>query len=274
MTDRAVTAHTEASLTAAILARFGAVGSLRDGRRYVVAVQVNNGAGFSYGRTLDAVAFDTWPSKGLGLHGFEVKCSSADLRRELQHPDKSSAFTPYLDTFSIVAPAKVITPEREAIPRRWGLYAPNDAGELRTIRKPLYLHEPGEHDRETVDRSFAAAFVRALVQRSLSDDVRQEAFEQGRQDGIASLAHDIKQAERLREQVAAFAAASGICLSEYGPDGRQVGEAVRFVLSGGLKTRIGYASDLRALGQQMLTLADELDSLQDAMAMPKEAEDD
>jgi len=258
-----MTEHTEATLTEAIKQTWR---SDLAQPRYVVAIQVNNGAGFNYGRTLDAVVFDTWPSKGLALHGLEIKCSKSDLRRELQQPAKFAEFAPYLDTFSIVGPKEVI--DRDIIPKRWGIYVPDDNGALRTIRKPLYLHEPGERDRETCDRSFAAGFCRALVQRSLSTDAHKAAEEAGFEAGKASCAHDLRQAAALKEVVEEFEAASGVSLNSY-HGGIRIGEAVKFVLGGGLDTRFVYSSDLRDLGTRLLKLADELDALKDGLALER-----
>lgn len=257
-------AHTEQSISAAIIKTFGGVMSQGVGVRYVVALQVNNGAGFAYGRTLDAVVFDTWPSKGLVLHGIEIKVTKADLRRELQHPDKSAGFTQFLDTFSIAAPAEVLKGMKDVIPGKWGLYTPTSDGRLRTARKPLYLHEDGR-DREVCDRSFAAAFARALVQRSLSHDAERAAFESGQQQGRKAGLADVDRAERalsqLRDECNAFEAASGVTLRGYSTNGRRIGEAVDFVLKGGLELKSRHSESLVELGHRLAGLGHELERL-------------
>lgn len=218
------TQHTEATLSDAIMRTWGNVHSQGEGIRYVVALQVHNGAGFAYRRRLDAVVFDTWPSKGLVLHGLEIKCSKSDLRRELQQPDKAADFTEYLDTFSIVAPKEII--DRDLIPKRWGIYVPDEKGTLRTVRKPLYLHDDGR-DRAVVDRSIMAAFSRALVQRSLSKEAEDRAYSLGKEHGERAAAHKLEQAEgardTLQQAVDAFEAASGVKITRYSGD--VVGEA-------------------------------------------------
>jgi len=254
--------HTEATLTAAIMKKWAGVKS-QGGMRYVVAVQVNNGAGFAFGRTLDAIVLDTWPSKGLTLHGLEVKCSKGDLRRELQNPAKAEGFLPYLDNFSIVAPSNVI--DRDLIPKRWGIYVPDNEGSLRTVRSPLYLHDDGR-DREHVDRSLMAAFARALVQRSLSKEARDEEYECGYRAGQQSNAAEIREAEMLRQRQADFEAASGVRLGDWsGP--QMIGEAVEFVLHGGLQRQVAYVGDMRKLGQKLMETADELERLAEATTL-------
>ena len=256
--------HTEKTLTAAVQKTFGGVSNTGNGGvRYVTAVQVNNGAGFAYGRTLDAVVFDTWPSKGLAVHGFEIKCSKSDLRRELQQTAKFAEFEPFLDTFSIVAPKEII--DRDIIPKRWGIYVPNDNSTLRTVRKPLYLHESGEQRREFLARTFAAAFARALVQRSLSTEARDMALAEGFKNGEQSKAYELSQAAKLSEQVVEFEQASGVSIGTYAGNGTRIGEAVKFVLSGGLESKTRYSVDLRNLAQNLLGLANEMDRVAASM---------
>lgn len=257
-----MTEHTEATLTQAIRRQWGCVDAKQP--RYVVAVQVNNGAGFSYGRILDAVVFDTWPSKGLLLHGMEIKVSKPDLRRELQDTRKFAEFAPHLDTFSIVAPKGVAS--LDLLPGRWGLYCPDDKGGLRTQRKPLMLHDDGH--RKEINRSVMAAFCRALVARSMSREGLKEEYDRGLAAGkeiaereTARLRRDH---ENLSDAVAQFEAASGIKVDTWDDVGR-IGEAVKFVRSGGLDSRFSYSADLRDLGNRLLSLADELDVMKDQM---------
>lgn len=256
--------HTESSLTAAIIKNWAGVGS-QGGQavRYVVAVQVNNGAGFNFGRTLDAIVLDTWPSHGLTLHGLEIKCSKADLRRELQNPDKAEGFIKHLDVFSVVAPKEVI--DRDLIPKRWGIYVPDDNGGLRTVRKPLYLHDEAR-DRKQVSRSLMAAFARALVQRSLSNEARNEEFQRGYAAGEASHSYDLARADELRQRVAAFEEASGVNLSD-SSGAQKIGEAVEFVLHGGLQRQVAYVGDMRILAKRLNKMADELERLAKATAL-------
>jgi hypothetical protein len=254
--------HTEATLTAAILKTWP-MHSLRP--RFVVAVQVHNGAGFSYGRRLDAVVFDTWPSTGMYLHGIEIKTTKADLRRELQDTAKFAEFSGYLDLFSIVAPTGIV--DLDLLPPKWGLYCPTAEGTLRARRKPLMLHQEGK--RMTIDRSITAAFARALVDRSMDKEGIKAEYDRGYAKGqdarareLDLLAHDIAAYKKL---VAEFEAASGIKLD--GWRSGEIGEAVKVVLHGGIEQRIGYAGNVRELGDRLLRFADELDGLSQRMSV-------
>jgi hypothetical protein len=254
---------TEATLTKAIQKTWSL--DQRGLPRFIVAVQVNNGAGFRYNRTLDAVVFDTWPSSGLYLHGLEIKCSKGDFRRELQDTAKFAEVADHLDLFSIVAPPHVA--DVEAMPAKWGLYSPTKSGTLKARRKPMMLHDEGK--RNSVDRSFAAAFARALVTRSLSDGGHQEAYEKGKAEATKALDYELKlaqgEAEKAKTMVQEFETASGIALS--GWRAGKMGEAVNFVMAGKLDLRFGYTNDLHELGEKLIALGDELDLLAGKMRL-------
>jgi hypothetical protein len=248
--------HSEATLTKAIFLTWPSE-TMRP--RYITAIQVNNGAGFAYGRTIDAIVFDTWPSGGLHLHGLEIKTTKADLRRELQDTQKFAEFAPHLDLFSIVAPKGVV--DITLLPAKWGLYSPTENGSLRARRKPLMLHDEGK--RKTISRSIAAAFVRALVSRSLSSEAREAEYARGYENGEKNVERETKRArmktETVLRNVKEFERASGVSIAEWG--GERVGEAVKLVMTGGLKKRISYSPNLRELARKLLLLADDLDSL-------------
>jgi len=64
--------------------------------------QVRNSTGYSGDRTCDAIAVSRWPSRGLELHGFEIKCSRGDWLGELRRPDKADKMFKYFDRWEAV----------------------------------------------------------------------------------------------------------------------------------------------------------------------------
>jgi hypothetical protein len=150
---------TEAALLDALKRRYATQAG--NGPRYALATYVRDRAGFDASRTLDAVVMDTWPSSGLALHGFEIKISRSDWRRELADPSKAAAFTRWVDYFWVVAPRNVVRDDE--LPEGWGLLEPR-RGALRAAVKPSLL------PAEPLDRSFVACILRAAVTRTT--DVR------------------------------------------------------------------------------------------------------
>jgi hypothetical protein len=122
---------TERDVTEALYIRYGA--TYGNGQRYAVAAQVRSHAGFDARRTADFVAMDLWPSKGLLLHGHEIKVSRSDWLTELKHPEKAAEFIPYMNCWWLVAAGKRIVRPGE-LPDEWGLMVMNGPV-LTTVRK-------------------------------------------------------------------------------------------------------------------------------------------
>lgn len=120
--------------------RYAAV-SPGNGPRYVVAEHVRNRAGFYANRTCDAMVVDTWPSGGLALHGFEVKCSRADWLRELADPSKAQAFVPFCSRWWLVVADRAMVKPGE-LPENWGLIAARDGGLRVVTSAPVRPAEP------------------------------------------------------------------------------------------------------------------------------------
>ncbi len=113
---------TERDMVKALHAYYGVIHG--NGRRYAVAAQVRSHAGFDARRTADYVAMDLWPSKGLLLHGHEIKVSRSDWLTELKHPEKSAEFIPYMNCWWLVVSDRSIVHDGE-LPAGWGLMAMN-----------------------------------------------------------------------------------------------------------------------------------------------------
>jgi hypothetical protein len=113
-----MTALTESDVIRALHARYGQTAG--NGRRYAVAGGVRSHAGFDARRTADFIAMDLWPSKGLEIHGHEVKVSRSDWLRELAEPEKAAEFMPYVNRWWLVVSDPAIIRAGE-LPDGWGL---------------------------------------------------------------------------------------------------------------------------------------------------------
>jgi hypothetical protein len=83
--------------------------------------QVRNGTGYSRAvvRTADALAFSLYPSRGLELHGFEVKTSRGDWLREKRDPEKAEEIGKFCERWWLVTTSGVVADVGE-IPSAWG----------------------------------------------------------------------------------------------------------------------------------------------------------
>jgi hypothetical protein len=134
-----------------------------NGRRYVLAPEVRNQAGFGgYGldapqlRTCDLIVMDTWESGPLRLIGHEVKTSRSDWLRELKDPTKAEAFRPYLAEWWLVADKDVV--RGGELPDGWGLMVPMGQ-RLRAVVRPPVRRQPD------VPLGLLAALLRAATRR-------------------------------------------------------------------------------------------------------------
>jgi hypothetical protein len=123
-----------------------------NGSRYACAEHVRNAAGFDANRTADFIAMDLWPSKGLHLHGHEVKVSRSDWLRELADPRKAAAFTRYMDYWWLAVPNDKIV--RDDLPLGWGLMIQRGSRLYAVIQAARLSPEP-------IPRSFMASLMRA-----------------------------------------------------------------------------------------------------------------
>lgn len=134
-------------------------------QEFAFFTEVANGTGSNARRHLDVVVVGLWPSRGLDRHGFEIKVSRGDLKRELEQPEKADEIAKYLDYFSIAAPKDLANPAD--LPSAWGLIEVGPRG-CSWTKQPAKL-EPKENSRP-----FFAALCRSAA-REL-DDFRKAAI--------------------------------------------------------------------------------------------------
>ncbi len=151
-----------------------------NGSAWAFIPKVRNAAGFDANGTCDAICMDLWPSRGLLLHGFEIKVTRSDWLRELKNPDKSQRFIDTLDRWWVVAADSEIVREEE-LPEGWGLLVADKYGFGRLVQKvearPL-RPDPDvsthwsrrEHADRPVTRSFLAALLRAATRSGKDTD--------------------------------------------------------------------------------------------------------
>lgn len=186
-------------------------------------------------RRADAIAVNLWESRGLGIHGFEIKVSRADWQREIRAPEKAETIIRNCDHWWIVAPKGVVW-EGE-LPPTWGLYEVDGRGLTCRIKAPKL---PNQH----VDgvRPFLASLLRRADQQSgeeLARKVREETAAiraRANEDAERQARERTRNYDGLKAQVDAFEKQAGIKISEY-VGGDTLGKAVALVqLIGGEET--------------------------------------
>lgn len=214
------------------------------GDGYRLVEQVADHTGYRASRWLDVIAVGLWPSRGLELHGIEVKVSRADFRRELEQPEKADKTSTRCDRFYIAAPAGIVDPlHLDTIAPNWGLLeVRSDAKGARSVKttKAAERLTPSA----PVDRDFLAAVLRRIP--SPTEAMRQEITETIRTELEANIDRRVENevarrmagVDDLRRRVAEFEEASGIALEGwtqlYGgvTTPKALGEAVRALATG------------------------------------------
>lgn len=170
--------HTEGTITALLRKRYGQDSG--NGPAWAFVPQVRNDAGFRANRTCDAIAMSLWPSRGLTLHGHEIKCSRSDWLNEIKDPHKAEAFAVYCDYFWLVIGDRKIIQAGE-VPETWGVMLAHKT-RIDVLQEPTKNPEP-----RPIERGFLAALLRqAGVVASLPPAEITEAERAGYDRGYAA----------------------------------------------------------------------------------------
>lgn len=197
---------------------------------------VRNGTGYQREtRTADAIAMSVWPSRGLEVHGFEIKVSRADWVKEKRDPAKAEEIARFCDRWWIVAgePGLVLAGE---LPAGWGLLVPKGDKLIVKVEAPKLEAQPisrlflasifrSLHESAPEKAAVDAAVARALATERKRVEERDELVLKAHQEACSRELHD------LREALAEFENASGIKVDRW--CGGQIGEAARLVLKHG-----------------------------------------
>jgi hypothetical protein len=225
--------YTEAELVQMLRKRHARLGNGGSGE-YAFLTQVRDAAGFYGSRTLDVVTLSLWPSRGMELHGYEVKVSRADWIRELHEPAKAEAFVQRLDRFSLVVADEAMVAPGE-LPPGWGLMAVR-GGRLVTVVQAPNLRRGKEPP--PVSRSWLVCLLRAAgavpeVDPAEARAARDEGLAAGRSRAereVVDLRAELGNERGRREEEAAARRAVFQALGIGGTGGHEV-EALQAIAS-------------------------------------------
>ena len=122
--------------------------------------QVRAGTGPYAQRTADAIAMNLWESRGLAVHGFEVKVSRSDWLRELRQPEKADPLVSRVDYWWLLVSDPEIVKDGE-LPDGWGLMVPYGE-KLRAVT------DPKRRPDAKIDRGFVASLLRRVDRDELA----------------------------------------------------------------------------------------------------------
>lgn len=203
-----------------------------EGEAWAFMTEVPDATGMNHRRWADAVAMSLWPSRGLSLHGFEIKASRTDWQKELAQPAKAESVCRFCDYWWIVAAdAKIV--RREELPETWGLLLPDSKGVLKAAVQAPKL-KPVE-----IDRHFLCGLLRAATKpgnRATNETKLAEysrGYNQAKEESQRQVDQAKKERDEIRNHVREFEAASGVSVSgNWRHSSRDVGRIVYDILQG------------------------------------------
>lgn len=175
--------------------------------------QARDATGAGSGRTADGVAMNLWPSRGMEVHGFEIKVHRGDWLSELRNPVKSVSVQQYCDRWYLVVSNESVIGNAE-LPPTWGMMVANGGHLNCTVEAPKLTPEP-------LDRLFIASLLRNACAVPTDSEMRKQAIEEAKK-------HASYELDRLREAVQKFEEASGVKLDAW--NSGDIGRAVRVVM--------------------------------------------
>ena len=196
--------------------------------------QVRNGTGYvkRQTRTADAIAMNTYPSRGLAVHGFEFKAARYDWLHELKNPGKAEDIALMCDYWWVVAEKDVVADGE--LPHGWGLLEPHGRG-LRAKAEAACMCDTGVLRDRLMDRAFVAAILRRVTEsdEAVIKAAELKGYKEGHDNGLdearSLVGSDSAKLATLQSAVAAFTRASGVEIREW--QAEDIGKAVKVVMA-------------------------------------------
>lgn len=214
---------------------------------YALMQEVSDKAGHGRSRSADYMVMNLWPSRGLSLHGIELKSFRSDWLGELKNPKKAENIFQYCDYFWLLTSEESIA-KLEEIPANWGWLSV----------KSSRIHVKKEAPKLSplpITRSFLAAMLKRACDKtefvhvdSIEDEIN-KAREENSINQERKMKDLVEELAQIKDSISKFQKASGIynlSFSDRWSDGdpTKIGEAVKFLEKGGAK---GIKEDLLRL---------------------------
>ena len=184
---------------------------------YATIPQVANSTGFDrQRRTADAISMSLWPSRGLYLHGFEIKVNRSDWLKELRTPEKADPIANHCHFWWIVVSDHSVC-KVEELPEGWGLYVATDKS-LKKSKAATY------REATPPDHAFLAAILRRAAPTSPMDspdmlakiaEIRKEQMEYWETYFAGQIAVERAESKKLADKIRSFEQAAGVRLDEW-----------------------------------------------------------
>lgn len=207
---------------------------------YALMREVRDKAGFDASRSADYIAVNLYPSRGLSMHGIELKSFRSDWLNELKNPKKAENIFQYCDYFWLLTGDDKVA-KIEEIPQAWGWLCIK--GERIFTKKHAPILKP-----KPISKSFLCAMLKrasdksGFVHKDSIKDKIEEAGNEARRQNEIKITRLTSELTEIKKNVLEFEKASGVYLSRlasehFWDDAKKMGEAFKFIHdSGGIES--------------------------------------
>ncbi len=177
---------------------------------WYLGFEVGNSTGANCRRHADAVAINSYPSKGFETRGFEIKVSKSDLKHELDIGIKSDEIARFCDYWFLVVP-KGLTDDF-TLPPTWGVIEYND-GKLRQTKRAEKLN------KSEITTGFLCAMLRGRerVTATSALQITKEREEQIKRSALWGVKNAEEELKELRSKLNDIKISTGISLDRWTP---------------------------------------------------------
>lgn len=185
------------------------------GNAWAFLEQVRDSTGAGAARSADCVAISLWPSRGLRLHGFEVKVDRRDWQRELQQPEKADEIQRFCHHWWIAVSDPAIVLDGE-LPANWGLLVCEGRG-LKCVKEAPLLTPlaPDIHLLCSILRRATQTWVTQAECERRVEEARESGFERGKASIVVADGDYEAAYRKLLTHVERFEKRSGVNLDQY-----------------------------------------------------------
>lgn len=234
-------------------------------QEWALIFDVPNATGGMASRRADAMAMSLWHSRGIELHGFELKISRSDWLRERKDPAKADALAVYCDRWWLVTAPGIVKPDE--LPAPWGHYevveVPGTGNERAHWDRLVVRKKPAKLKPKPYTRQFLAGLLRSAQDNSPGSEQISEAVANASykarevyQEKLNENQRQLLEAKQnVRNEIREFEKASGIEINQWHHG--NVGHALRLFMSGmrgNLINHSGIDAALHSLQEVVLQL--------------------
>jgi len=180
---------------------------------YVLMKEVSDKAGHGRSRSADYIAVNLYPSRGLAIHGIELKSYRGDWLNELKNPSKQENHFQYCDYFWLLTEDEKIA-KLEEIPVSWGWLCIR-GDRIFTKKQAPQLKKP-----KPVTRSFMCAMLKRaaskdgyILRESIKDKI-DDAYKRGEDASFREMKKLKDRLIEIEKNIDEFEKASGVSLKE------------------------------------------------------------